>query len=202
MRSERRIVHPADDVFRQHCGRLSFLENRGTEHFRRGFYSNRGMRLAPSITIHGGTVMQIRDVMTQGPEIINSNALAIEAAAKMRELDVGSLPVCDGESLEGLLTDRDITVRLVAAGLDASTTKVREIMTPGATYCFDDQTLDEAAAVMEAHQIRRLPIMSRDKQLIGMLSLGDLAIRTIGTEDQELAEEALEGISEPSEPNR
>ena len=75
-------------------------------------------------------------------------------------------------------------------------------MTPGATYCFDDQTLDEAAAVMESHQIRRLPIMSRDKQLIGMLSLGDLAIRTIGTGDQELAEEALEDISEPCEPNR
>src|SRR5512146_1820602 len=108
------------------------------------------MRLALSIGIvRGGTVMQIRDVMTQGPETINSNAPAIEAAAKMRELDVGSLPVCDGESREGLLTDRDITVRLVAAGLDASTTKVKEIMTPGATYCFDDQTLDEAAAVME-----------------------------------------------------
>jgi CBS domain-containing protein len=146
--------------------------------------------------------MQIRDVMTQGPETINSNAPAIEAAAKMRELDVGSLPVCDGESLEGLLTDRDITVRLVAAGLDASTTKVKEIMTPGATYCFDDQTLDEAAAVMEARKIRRLPIMNRDKQLIGMLSLGDLAIRTFGTEDRGLAEEALDDISEPSEPNR
>ena len=146
--------------------------------------------------------MQIREVMTQGAEIINSNAPAIEAAAKMREFDVGSLPVCDGERLEGLLTDRDIAVRLVAAGLDPSSTKVSEIMTPGATYCFDDQTLDEAALIMEAHQIRRLPIMNRDKRLIGMLSLGDLAVRTHGTEDQELADEALKDISEPSEPNR
>lgn len=146
--------------------------------------------------------MQIREVMTQGVEIINSNAPAIEAAAKMREFDVGSLPVCDGERLEGLLTDRDIAVRLVAAGLDPSSTKVSEIMTPGATYCFDDQTLDEAALIMEAHQIRRLPIMNRDKRLIGMLSLGDLAVRTHGTEDQELADEALKDISEPSEPNR
>jgi CBS domain-containing protein len=146
--------------------------------------------------------MQIRDVMTQGAEIINADASAKEAAAKMRELDVGSLPVCNGEKLEGLLTDRDIAVRLVAPGLDPSKTKVREIMTPDATYCFDDQTIEEAAAVMEAHQIRRLPIMNREKHLIGMLSLGDLAVRTQGTEDQELADEALRDISEPSEPNR
>jgi CBS domain-containing protein len=146
--------------------------------------------------------MQIREVMTQGPEIISSNATAVEAAAKMKELDVGSLPVCDGERLQGLLTDRDIAVRLVAAELDASTTKVREIMTPDVMYCFDDQTLEEAAALMEAHQIRRLPIMNRDKRLIGMLSLGDLAVRTEGTEDGELADEALKDISEPSEPKR
>jgi CBS domain-containing protein len=146
--------------------------------------------------------MQIREVMTQGPEIVNSHATAVEAAAKMRELDIGSLPVCDGEKLQGLLTDRDITVRLVAAGLDPSRTEVREIMTPDATYCFDDQTLEEAAALMEGHQIRRLPIMNRDKQLIGMLSLGDLAVRTQGTESSAIADEALADISEPSEPNR
>ena len=75
-------------------------------------------------------------------------------------------------------------------------------MTPDVMYCFDDQTLEEAAAIMEAHQIRRLPIISRDKHLIGMLSLGDLAVRTEGTEDCELADEALKDISEPSEPNR
>jgi CBS-domain-containing membrane protein len=79
---------------------------------------------------------------------------------------------------------------------------VEEIMTPDATYCFDDQTLEEAAAVMEAHQIRRLPIMSREKQLIGMLSLGDLAVRTQDGEDWDLADEALKDISVPSEPRR
>jgi CBS domain-containing protein len=140
--------------------------------------------------------------MTEGAEVIRSNAPAVEAAAKMRELDVGSLPVCDGEKLEGLLTDRDIAVRLVAEGLDASVTKVNEIMTPGATFCFDDQTLEEAASMMEAHQIRRLPILDRKKRLVGMLSLGDLAVRTHGSEDRELADEALKNISEPSEPNR
>jgi CBS domain-containing protein len=146
--------------------------------------------------------MQIRDVMTEGAEVISSHAPAIEAAAKMKELDVGSLPVCDGQRLEGLITDRDIAVRLVAEGLDASMTKVNEIMTPGATYCFDDQTLEEAASVMEAQQIRRLPILDRNQRLVGMLSRGDLAVRTQASEDLALADEALKTISEPSEPNR
>ena len=142
--------------------------------------------------------MKIREVMTQPAETINASAPAVEAAVKMRELDVGSLPVCDGNRLQGFLTDRDIAIRLVARGLDASTTPVSEIMTPDAAYCFDDQTLDEAAVLMEAHQIRRLPILNRDKELIGMLSLGDLSVRTAGTEDQELADEVLNEISEPS----
>jgi CBS domain-containing protein len=146
--------------------------------------------------------MQIRELMTQGAEIIRADAPAVKAAEKMRELDVGSLPVCDGDRLEGVITDRDIAIRLVAEGLNASGTKVSDIMTPGVTYCFDDQTIEEAATVMEAHQIRRLPILNRDKHLVGMLSLGDLAIRTEGTEDEEVAEETLKEISEPSEPNR
>jgi CBS domain-containing protein len=146
--------------------------------------------------------MKIREVMTQPVETINADAPATEAAARMRELDIGSLPVCDGERLRGFLTDRDIAVRLVAAGLDCRSTKVSEIMTPDAAYCFDDQTLDEAAVLMEAHQIRRLPILNRDKKLIGMLSLGDLAVRASGTEDRELADEVLNEISEPAEPKR
>jgi CBS domain-containing protein len=143
--------------------------------------------------------MKIKEVMSQPVETIDARAPAMEAAAKMRELDVGSLPVCDGDRLQGFLTDRDIAVRLVAAGLNAFTTSVGEIMTPDAAYCFDDQTLDEAAVLMEAHQIRRLPVLNRDKQLIGILSLGDLAIRTSGTEDRGLADEVLNEISEPSE---
>src|SRR5678815_1655983 len=104
--------------------------------------------------------MQIRDIMTQGAEVVHSDAAAVEAATKMRDLDVGSLPVCDGERLDGMVTDRDIAIRLVAAGLDPSTTKVSDIMTPGATYCFDDQTVEEASTVMQAEQIRRLPIVN------------------------------------------
>jgi len=146
--------------------------------------------------------MMIRDVMTPNAEVIDAHAIVRDAALKMRELDVGALPVCDGGKLSGLITDRDIAVRLVAEGHDATSTKIREIMTPDVTYCFDDQTVEEAATVMEAHQIRRLPILDRNKQLVGMLSLGDLSVRTAGTEDEDLAEEALQEISEPAEPHR
>ena len=142
--------------------------------------------------------MQIKDVMTQSAETVDSDALVIDAAAKMKELNVGSLPVCDNGKLEGLITDRDIIVRLLAEGRDPLCTRIGEIMTPGATYCFDDQTLDEAASLMEAQQIRRLPILNRNKELVGMLSLGDIAVRA-DTIDQDLATEALKKISEPSE---
>ena len=146
--------------------------------------------------------MQIREIMTQGAEVIYLEDTAQEAAAKMRELDVGALPVCDGDKLQGLITDRDIAIRLVAEGRDVAQTKVSDIMTPGVSYCFDDQTVEEAVMLMEAEQIRRLPILNRERQLVGMLSLGDLALRTEGTEDEDLAEEALKDISEPSDPNR
>ena len=146
--------------------------------------------------------MQIREIMTQGAEVIYTDDTAQEAAAKMRELDVGALPVCDGDSIQGVVTDRDMAIRLVAEGRDPARTKVTDIMTPGVSYCFDDQAVEEAVMLMEAQQIRRLPILNRDKQLVGMLSLGDLALRTEGTEDEDLADEALKDISEPSEPNR
>ncbi|MGZ9124375.1 MAG: CBS domain-containing protein [Candidatus Binatia bacterium] len=101
-----------------------------------------------------------------------------------------------------MITDRDLAIRLVAEGRDPARTRVSDIMTPGVSYCFDDQSVEEAVMLMEAEQIRRLPILNREKQLVGMLSLGDLAIRTEGTEDEDLADGALKDISEPSEPNR
>ena len=146
--------------------------------------------------------MLIRDVMTFNAEVIDAGATARDAAIKMRELEVGAMPVCSRGKLSGLITDRDIAIRLVADGADPINTRVSDIMTPDVTYCFDDQSVEEAATVMQAHQIRRLPILDRDKQLVGILSLGDLSVRTLGTEDEALAEEALQEISEPAEPNR
>ena len=118
--------------------------------------------------------MRLGEVMTRDVEVIGSNAPLQEAATKMKELDVGLIPVCDGEELNGTLTDRDITVRATAEGLHPSKTKVSEIMSREIVYCFEDQEIGEAMSVMEARQIRRLPILSREKRLVGIVSLGDL----------------------------
>lgn len=141
--------------------------------------------------------MQLKDIMTQGAEVIAPEATLQEAAQKMQRFDIGPLPVCDGDRLIGMLTDRDITVRAVAEGCDPKTTRVREAMTPDIAYCFEDQDVHEAAQVMEQYQIRRLPILNRNKRLVGLVSLGDLAVYT---GNQRLAGEVLEQVSEPAEP--
>src|SRR5215468_7766395 len=108
--------------------------------------------------------MQLKEIMTPGVEVISPEATIQEAAEKMRHLDIGPLPVCDGERLVGMLTDRDITVRAVAAGRDPLTTQVHEVMTPDVVYGFDDQDVQDAARLMEQYQIRRLPVLNHSKQ--------------------------------------
>ena len=143
--------------------------------------------------------MQVREIMTPGVEVIHPDATLKEAAEKMSRLDIGPLPVCDGERLVGMLTDRDITVRVTAQGCDPNTTKVHEAMTSEVVYCFEDQNVQTAAQMMEMRQVRRVPVLNRDKRLVGIVSLGDLSVET---QDQNLAGKTLEGISEPGKPNR
>jgi len=143
--------------------------------------------------------MELRDIMTRNVEVVNGNASLKEAATKMKTLDVGLIPVCDGDRLKGLLTDRDITIRATANGRDPSKTKVSEVMSTDIAYCLEDQAVDEAVILMEARQIRRLPILNQDKQLVGIVSLADIAVH-VG--DRDLTGETLEEISEPSEPKR
>jgi len=143
--------------------------------------------------------MQLRDVMTHHVEVVRPGAAVQEAAALMRDLDVGSLPVCDGTRLQGMVTDRDITIRATASGRDPRQTPVREVMTSELFYCFEDQPVKEAALLMEEHQIRRLPILNRQKDLVGIVSLGDLAV---DTSDEELVGQVLEEVSEPARPQR
>lgn len=135
--------------------------------------------------------MQIRDLMTVGVEVIRPEASVQTAAEKMRDFNIGFLPVWDGKKLVGMLTDRDITVRAVAAGLD-SNTPVRELMTPEIVFCYDDQSLDEAPQIMQEHQIRQLPVLDAKHQLVGVVSLDDIA-----AVDQTLAGNILERVSEP-----
>jgi CBS domain-containing protein len=144
--------------------------------------------------------MQVKDVMTSDVECIAPNTTLQEAAQKMKELDVGPLPICgEDDRLAGMITDRDITVRAVAEGLDPSTAVVRDVMTPNVIYCFEDQDISDAAHMMEQNQIRRLIVLNRDKRLAGILSLGDLAV---DTGDEQLAGHTLEAVSEPAVPQR
>lgn len=139
--------------------------------------------------------MKINEIMTTDVEVVPPDSSIRDAAKKMAKLDVGALPVCDGERLVGMVTDRDIAVRAVAEGRDPDTTTVRDCMSPKIVYCFEDQSLDEARQVMEEKQIRRLPVISRDKQLVGILAIGDLAIKT--DEVRQLGE-TLQEISQPA----
>ena len=143
--------------------------------------------------------MQVRDVMTPQGEVIAPTATLTEAAQKMSQLEVGPLPVCEGAQLVGMLTDRDITIRAIAQGRDPNTTRVREVMTPEVVYCFEDHDVEIAAQMMEMRQIRWVPVLSRGKRLVGIVSLGDLAVET-GNRD--LVGETLEQVSEPAEPKR
>lgn len=143
--------------------------------------------------------MQLKDIMTPGVEVIAPDASIYEAAQKMSHLDIGPLPVCEDNRLIGMLTDRDITVRAVAAGRDPVTTLVRDVMTPDLVYGFDDQEIADAARVMEQYQIRRLPVLNRRKQLVGMVALGDLAVHSGA---QPMAAEVLEQVSEPGKSGR
>src|SRR5437867_2477475 len=115
--------------------------------------------------------MKIREIMTPDTQCVGSEESVVDAAILMRQLDVGVLPVCEGKKIVGMVTDRDITVRAVAGGRDTAGTKVREIMSPGSVCVFDDQDVDDAVHVMEKHQIRRAPVMNRERGLVGIVSL-------------------------------
>ena len=138
--------------------------------------------------------MQLKDVMTKVVEVVRPEETLRQAAAKMRSADVGSLPVCDGAKVLGMLTDRDIVVRAAAEGHDPDATRVDEIMTGEAFYCYDDQDVDDAARLMSDRQVRRLVVLDRENRLAGIVSLGDLAV---DTGDQKLAGKVLTEVSRP-----
>jgi CBS domain-containing protein len=143
--------------------------------------------------------MQIKEIMTRDPEVIQPDTPLQVAAEKMKSLNIGSLPVCDGNKLLGMLTDRDITVRATARGGDSSNTAVRDVMTPEVAYCYEDDDVAQAAIVMEEKQIRRLPILSRDNRLVGIVALGDLAV---DGQYEKLHGEVTHEVSKPAKPER
>ena len=138
--------------------------------------------------------MQIKDVMTADVSFVNPDTSILEIARKMRDHDIGSTPVVENDRLVGMVTDRDIVVRLVAEGGDVRVKTARDAMSPRVLYCFGDETVEAVLENMGDQQIRRLPVVDRDKRLIGVVSLGDLAL----SGKRRAAGEALQEISQPA----
>lgn len=143
-------------------------------------------------------MQRIAEVMTRDVRSVSPQETVRRAAQLMDELNVGSLPVCDGQKLVGMVTDRDITIRATAAGQAPDSAHVSDVMSADIRWCFDDQTVDEVMAQMSDTQIRRVPVVDHDsRQLVGIVSLGDLATKHSAQVDR-----TLENISTPSEPDR
>lgn len=143
-------------------------------------------------------MQRIAEIMTRDVMSISPNEGVRRAAQLMDELNVGAIPVCDGSTLVGMITDRDITVRATAAGDLPEDTQVSQVMSSDVRVCYDDQEVDEVMEQMRDAQIRRVPVMDHATQnLIGIVSLGDLATKHSAQVDR-----TLEDISSPSEPDR
>ena len=138
--------------------------------------------------------MQLRDVMTQPPQYVSPSTPIGEAASVMRTKDIGMLLVTDNGKLVGTVTDRDIVIRGIAEGLDPRVAKTKDVMTNKMLYCFEDQDTEDAAQVMEDAQVRRLAILDRNKKLVGVVSLGDLAVRS---NDEALSGEVMKHVAAP-----
>ena len=139
--------------------------------------------------------MRLSEILSRDVETLPPDATIREAAQRMRSLDVGAMPVCDGSHLLGMITDRDITIRAIADGRDPAQTPVRDAMTPDVQYVYENDDVRKAAQIMEDRQIRRLPVVNQEKRLVGIVSLGDIA----RTGDDRLSGEALQQISDPDQ---
>jgi len=137
--------------------------------------------------------MKVSEVMTRDVRVANPEQSIRAAAQLMAELDAGVLPVGANDRLVGMITDRDIAVRGVAKGKTPDT-PVREVMTDDVKYCFEDEEVDHVARNMAEIQVRRLPVVNRDKRLVGIIAIADLA----ANEDARVVGEAVSGISEPT----
>jgi CBS domain-containing protein len=137
--------------------------------------------------------MRVSEVMTRQVELTKPDDTIEQAAKLMAKIDAGVLPVADGDRLVGMVTDRDIAIRAVAEGKGPRDAKVRDVMTANVKYCFEDEDLDQVAKNMGEIQVRRLPVMNRDKRLVGVVSLGDIAFQA----GKDASGKALEGVSRP-----
>ena len=136
--------------------------------------------------------MKVSEIMTRNVHVVTPDQSIQKAAQEMSREDVGALPIAENDRLVGMITDRDIAIRAVAEGKGPKTT-LREIMTEQVKYCYEDQDLDQILQNMGDIQMRRLPVVNREKRLVGIVSLGDLATKA----DEKKAGAALGNISQP-----
>ena len=139
-------------------------------------------------------MQQLKDLMSRDVKVISPDMTIREAASQMRDGDFGMLPVGENDRMIGTITDRDIAIRCVAEGKDAGT-KVRDVMSEGISWAYEDDSVEAAARIMSERQVRRLPVVDRDKRLVGIVALGDFAVES---SEVRPAAEALSGISQPS----
>ena len=137
--------------------------------------------------------MHVSDIMSRDVKLVSPDDSLEKAAKLMAKLDIGVVPVGEDDRLVGMITDRDIAVRAVAAGKKPSECKVRDVMTADIKYVFEDESIEDISRNMSKLQVRRLPVLSRQKRLVGIVSLGDLAIKQDGAH----AQHALKDISQP-----
>jgi CBS domain-containing protein len=138
--------------------------------------------------------MKAEEIMTHDVKCIEPDTTLTRAAELMRDLDVGLLPICENDRLAGTISDRDIVIRGCAEGKDPSKTKVRSVMSEGIRYGFADQDVGEIVQIMEKHQVHRLPLLNREKRLVGIIATADVARAA----DDKTTAEALRVISQPS----
>jgi CBS domain-containing protein len=135
--------------------------------------------------------MKVKDVMHKGAEWIAPQTPVTDIARRMRDLDVGSMPVGENDRLIGMVTDRDIACRGVADGNDLGKLTARDVMSKGIFYCMENEDLEDALRIMEQKQVRRLPVINDRKRMVGILSLGDIA----DAASHELSGEAIAAVS-------
>lgn len=138
--------------------------------------------------------MQVNEIMTPNVQCIDPEATVEEAARIMQSMDIGSILVCEDDQLLGIVTDRDIVLRSVAESQPPADTPVREVMSNRLFFCYEDEDVDQTAFRMKEKQVRRLPVLDADRHLVGIVSLGDIAV---GSTNEQVVGEALSGVSEP-----
>lgn len=139
-------------------------------------------------------MQQLKELMSRDVKVISPEMTIAEAARKMRDGDFGMMPVGEDDRMIGTISDRDIAIRAVAEGKDAST-KVRDVMSAGLAWAYEDDSVEHAAVIMSERKVRRLPVLDRDKRLVGIVALGDFAVEK---SEIQPAAQALSEISKPS----